>query len=132
MGELVMVEGDAAGPDGWDPLLDAAVAAPASHRVLFENDAVRVLEVILEPGEEEPIHHHRWPSVFVFDAMEGPIFEFAPDGTKRPPNPEVAKAAQGWNGTGCLVVHMGPQGLGRNYNASSKTLHAIRVEMKSG
>jgi hypothetical protein len=26
-----------------------------------------VLEITLEPNDEEPVHHHRWPSVFVFD-----------------------------------------------------------------
>ena len=51
-------------PAGWDPALDAVAAAPANHRVLFENENLRVLEVILEADEEEPVHHHRWPSVF--------------------------------------------------------------------
>ena len=31
-----------------------------------ENEHLRVLEVTLEPNDEEPVHHHRWPSVFVF------------------------------------------------------------------
>ena len=30
--------------------MDALLAAPASHRVLLENDRVRVLEVVIEPG----------------------------------------------------------------------------------
>jgi hypothetical protein len=38
--------------------------APKSHRVLFENAFVRVLEVIVAPGTTEPMHHHRWPSLF--------------------------------------------------------------------
>ena len=46
------------GPSSWDPALDAVVAAPANHKVLFENDQLRVLEVTLEPEEEEPTHHH--------------------------------------------------------------------------
>jgi len=64
-------------PSTWDPALDAVAAAPANHRVLFENDRLRVLEVILEPDEEEPTHHHRWPSVFVFDQVQGPIHDRA-------------------------------------------------------
>ena len=51
----------------WDPALDAVVAAPANHKVLFENDHLRVLEVNLAPDEEEPTHHHRWRSVFVLE-----------------------------------------------------------------
>ena len=122
---------DQTDPLQWDPKLDAVIAAPANHKVLFENDRLRVLEVILQPDEEEPTHHHRWPSVFVFDQVEGPIHDFAPDGTMMPPNRDVIQAVQAWDGQGCLVVHMAPQPAGRVLNASSKTLHGIRVEMKS-
>ena len=31
---------------------------------------VRVLEVTLPPNDEEPVHHHRWPSVFVLDQIK--------------------------------------------------------------
>jgi hypothetical protein len=50
-------------PSTWDPALDAVVAAPKHHKVIFENERLRVLEVTLEPNDEEPIHHHRGPSV---------------------------------------------------------------------
>ncbi|MFZ0671294.1 MAG: hypothetical protein WAM50_13395 [Pseudolabrys sp.] len=90
-------------PSTWDPALDAVVAAPKHHKVIFENERLRVLEVTLEPNDEEPIHHHRWPSVFVFDQMQGPVHDVAPDGTKLPPNRDVMQAVQNWNGHGCLV-----------------------------
>src|SRR5579863_10201198 len=49
-------------PDGYD----AVQAAPNSHRVIFENSLVRVLEVTMPPpGKTEPMHHHRWPSFFL-------------------------------------------------------------------
>lgn len=35
-------------PSTWDPDLDAVVAAPKHHRVIFENDCLRVLDVTLE------------------------------------------------------------------------------------
>ena len=54
-------------PDG----LDAVQAAPASHKVLFENTFVRVLEVTVPPGTKEPMHHHRWPSIFLSYGPEG-------------------------------------------------------------
>jgi hypothetical protein len=118
-------------PSSWDPALDAVVAAPKNHKVIFENDMLRVLEVTLEANEEEPVHHHRWPSVFVFDSVQGPIHDFAPDGSRLPPNRDVVKAINAWNGQGCLVVHpMAPQPAGRVLNASGKTIHGIRVEMK--
>lgn len=43
--------------------LDAVAAAPGNHRILLENDRVRVLQVDIAPGQTEPIHEHRWPSV---------------------------------------------------------------------
>jgi quercetin dioxygenase-like cupin family protein len=45
--------------------MDALIAAPKNHRILFENDSVRILEVTLLPGEKEPFHHHQRPSIFI-------------------------------------------------------------------
>lgn len=56
-------------PDGYD----AVQAAPKSHRVIFENALVRVLEVTMPPsGQTEPMHHHRWPSLFLDWDTGGP------------------------------------------------------------
>jgi hypothetical protein len=51
----------------WPDKLHACIAAPRSHRTLFENDVVRVLEVIIEPGVREPLHTHRAPSIMIVD-----------------------------------------------------------------
>ncbi len=47
----------------WPPELDALVAAPKHHRLLFENDRVRVLDTRIAPGDTVPLHTHRWPAV---------------------------------------------------------------------
>jgi hypothetical protein len=47
----------------WPVSLDALVAAPRHHRLLYENDRVRVLEVKIPCGESVPVHTHRWPAV---------------------------------------------------------------------
>ncbi len=47
----------------WPESLDALQAAPDSHRLVFENDAVRVLETTIAPGRTTPVHTHRWPGV---------------------------------------------------------------------
>ena len=57
----------AAAPWPYPDSLDAVVAAPRFHRVLFENDRVRVLEVTVPPHQREPLHTHRWPSVIYKD-----------------------------------------------------------------
>jgi hypothetical protein len=49
-------------PWPWPDSLDALVAAPDNHRLLFENEAVRILEVRIGPGQLVPVHTHRWPS----------------------------------------------------------------------
>ena len=118
-------------PSLWDPALDAVATAPKHHRVIFENDRLRVLEVTLEPEDEEPVHHHRWPSVFVFDQVQGPVHDVDPNGNALPPNRDVMQAIQAWDGQGCLVVNMSPQPPGRVFNASGKTIHGIRIEMKN-
>jgi hypothetical protein len=49
-------------PDGFD----AVQAAPNSHKVIFENEFIRVVQVTLPPaGHAEPMHFHRWPSLFI-------------------------------------------------------------------
>jgi len=49
-------------PDGYD----AVQAAPDTHKVIFENNFVRVLQVTVpSSGTTIPMHHHRWPSFFL-------------------------------------------------------------------
>jgi hypothetical protein len=43
--------------------LDGVQVAPRNHKVLFENDSVRVLETIIEAGEVTPVHTHHAPQV---------------------------------------------------------------------
>lgn len=51
----------------WPDHLDALVAAPGNHTLLFENERVRVVQTRILPGDSTPVHTHRWPSVlFVF------------------------------------------------------------------
>ena len=47
----------------WPAALDALVAAPRHHTLLFENAAVRVLDTRIPSGDRTPLHTHRWPSV---------------------------------------------------------------------
>lgn len=60
--------------------LDAVAAAPDHHRVIFEDEHVRVLDTVIKPGDTVPVHIHPWPSVvytletsdFIrFDAAKG-------------------------------------------------------------
>lgn len=72
-------------PDGYD----AVQAAPNSHRVLFENKSVRVLEVTVPPpGKTEPMHHHRSPGFFLewdTGGMTPHVRYHRPDGVRDEP-----------------------------------------------
>jgi len=50
-------------PPAWPPELDALIAAPKHHRLVLENDRVRVLDTRIAPGDTVPVHTHRWPAV---------------------------------------------------------------------
>jgi hypothetical protein len=54
-----------AGPNApeWPDALDALVAAPNHHTLLYENERVRVLETRIAAGDRTPVHTHRWPAV---------------------------------------------------------------------
>jgi hypothetical protein len=43
--------------------LDGVIAAPDHHKVVFENDAVRVLETTIRAGDITPLHTHLTPTV---------------------------------------------------------------------
>jgi hypothetical protein len=45
-----------------DPL-DALIASPNHHRLLMENDKVRVVETLIPAGERTAIHTHQWAGV---------------------------------------------------------------------
>lgn len=56
-------------PADWPKELDAVIAAPENHKILLENENVRVLEVTLLPGVIEPLHSHRWHSVLYIQTV---------------------------------------------------------------
>lgn len=50
--------------------MDAVAAAPRTHAVVFEDDHVRVLRIVLRPNEQEPPHIHALPSVIEGESGE--------------------------------------------------------------
>ena len=47
----------------WPDSLDAVKAAPGQHKVIFENEKIRILEITGAPYVVEPMHTHKWTSV---------------------------------------------------------------------
>jgi len=103
----------------WRPELEAVTAAPQNHKVLFENDEVRVLEVTIAPHTQEPLHVHRWPAVIYID-KSAHLIEHLQDG-------KVEDRGNRPDGT----LRWLPIDQGHFLeNVDSKPLHAIRVELK--
>jgi len=107
----------------WPETTDALLAAPASHRVLLDNDRVRVLEVVIEPRTREPEHTHRAASVMIVDEPAriryyvGSAMQFeSPEHSGAPPAVRVS-----W---------MEPEGPHSVENIDERRYHAIRVELK--
>ena len=110
--------------DAWPEHLDALVAAPEHHTLIFENDAVRMLDTRIKAGDRTPVHTHRWPAALYIlrwssfvrrDARGEIVLDSRTVGS-------LAKAPQGlW------VQAMGPHSL---ENIGTSDLHVISIEIK--
>jgi quercetin dioxygenase-like cupin family protein len=57
---------------------DAAKVAPHLYKVLFENERVRLLEVIMQPGDRSEMHSH--PDNLIYLLSGGKVTFTAPSG----------------------------------------------------
>jgi len=105
----------------WGPELDAVTAAPKNHKVLLENDRVRVLDVTVQPGEREILHAHCRPSV-LYVTQRGALRDRDKDGkiTRDEPTAPQLPVVQ-WHQT------EPPHSV---ENLDAKPLHILRVELK--
>jgi mannose-6-phosphate isomerase-like protein (cupin superfamily) len=107
----------------WPEELDALAAAPRNHRLLFENDSVRVLETSIAPSQVTPLHTHRWPATlyilswsdFVRGDEHGAVIVDSRFIGTLP------------NGTAMWSPSLGPHTL---ENTGSSDLHVIVIELK--
>ena len=86
---------------------DAVAATPDHHKVILENDAVRVLEARVPLHSLEPPHTHPWPSVF---------FE------------QTSPLNQPWKTVNIRWSQGGPS---KGYASSDRDRHNLLVEIKS-
>ncbi|MBI2763705.1 MAG: hypothetical protein HYX54_08170 [Chloroflexi bacterium] len=113
-----------ADPWPWPESLDGPTAAPDHHRVLWENDRVRVLETTISPGDTTPLHTHRAATVMY--VVSGTSFiRRDPDGVvmldTRAMNPPFVMPRVLWSeGNGAHTLE----------NAGADPLIVIGVELK--
>jgi len=104
--------------------LDAMVAAPDHHKVLFEDARVRVLDAWVLPGDTVPIHTHRWEGV-LYILSDSDFVRRNPEGnvlldTRDAPS-SLADGSALWGRA------LTPHSL---ENVGTKELRTITVEMK--
>ena len=119
---------DGSDPAKWDRNLDGPIAAPANHKILFENDNIRVQSVTIPPGTEEPYHLHPYYSVLVIDSLPAKAMDRDGKGNviKEPVYLSRAK-------TFPFIGVQPPNSLHSVKNADpAQPVHLIRIEFKTG
>jgi len=108
-------------PDPLDPL----IAAPGFHKLVVENEKVRVLDVQVKPGEFEPLHKH--PQSVIVILQGGKVRFGLPDGS----NQEVSFSATADSGEQQppQVFWTGPE-IHSVKNIGNTAVRLIRVEIK--
>lgn len=110
----------------WPDDLDAMIAAPGFHTVLFEDNRVRVLDGRVRPGATVPVHTHQWGGVLYILATS--------DFVRRDPDGNVladtrASKSTPILGTAVWGAPLTPHSL---ENVGSEEFRTLTVEMKDG
>lgn len=108
----------------WPDNLEAVTAAPGNHKVILENDRVRVLNVTVAAGENEPLHMHRMPSALYFLSIDdfqdfdgnGKLLHDSRTDEALPKTP--------------FIFWKDPEAAHRVVNRSKKPLRLVRIELK--
>jgi predicted metal-dependent enzyme (double-stranded beta helix superfamily) len=107
---------------------DAIVADADNHRVVFENEKVRVLEVTIKPGEKEPFHAHSMLSVMnIITGSKLRITEAKLNNGKVVTEKTIEVGNDNFQPP---PLWMPPQGLHSAENIGSVTFHAYLIELK--
>jgi hypothetical protein len=107
----------------WLEELDALIAAPKHHALLFENEIVRVLDTRVGPGEIVPLHTHRWPSALYIMNWSDFVRRDA-EGKVVADSRAVGELPEG------SAVWSGPMAPHTLENVGASELRAISVEVK--
>jgi len=112
-------------PQHWPAELDALIAAPQHHKLLFENDSVRVLDANIPPGETTALHTHSlaashivisWSDFIRYDEAGNVLLDSRSLGKTISPH------------TALWSEPLGPHSL---KNVGDRELHIISVEVKN-
>lgn len=122
--ETMPISTDGTDPKTWNPAMDGPSAAPANHKIIFENDTLRLQSVTVSPMSEEHYHDHPYPSVLVPD--QAPPKEL--DRNRAGEEFDLSALA----GLAPYAFVQPPEGLHSVKNLSATPDHLIRIEFKQG
>ena len=109
----------------WFAELDALIAAPQHHKLLFENEMVRVLDTNIPPGEITNIHTHQNPaSLYIISWSD--FIRYDTDG-----NVIVDSKAMGLSPANGSALWSGPLTPYALKNVGPNELHVVSVELKN-
>ena len=117
---LVASQSLSAHPDSQD----AATAAPHHHKILLENEAVRVFETRIAAGERTPVHSHAWPAA-LYVVTWSDFIRYDPAGKVLLDSRTMASRPQ--PGTALWSGAVGPHYI---HNVGTSDLVVIAVELK--
>lgn len=108
----------------WPPELDALVAAPQHHKLLFENESVRVIDANIPAGEITKLHTHQYSASLYFISWSD-FIRYDADGNVLLDSRSLEKTpAPGW------ATWSGPLPPHALKNIGDNALHVICVEIK--
>ena len=108
----------------WPPELDALIAAPQHHRLLFENEFVRILDTHIPPGEKTNLHTHQNPASMYFLSYSD-FIRYDGHGNITVDSRSIASLPAPGS-----ALWSGPLALHALENIGKNNLHVISVEMK--
>jgi len=104
--------------------LDGPIAAPDNHKVIFENELVRVLDIVIPVGTTAPLHTHWTPTLLYHVSGDHSIRRDAAGGILRD-----TRADPGFQND--KVTFQPPTQAHTLENTGSEDIHVIGVELKA-
>ena len=103
--------------------LDGPIAAPDNHKVIFENEQVRVLDILIPVGQTAPLHTHWTPTLLYRLSGDHSIRRDEHGTVLRDTRADPAFAND-------KVSFQEPTGEHTLENTGSEDIHVIGVELK--
>lgn len=109
----------------WPDSMEATIAAPRDHKILYQDPNIRFLEVTNPPGNPIHMHTHPLSSVFLTIEPQPRGRDHKSDGSATAPGGQLPSTANF-----PIVTANGPQGLHSYEDLDTFPKHFYRVEFK--